>query len=514
MIYFYFICLLLLVFFILFAKFTFEEVKQVKNFHIRLLIILFLTIIFKFYWGYAFFGLEYEDSYSFLLSGRQFVNDIYSSSFLLDGITIGSIDFPIRISTYGGHFITFPVYLSVFFKLFGYSENLIFLIQTINLFLILLTLSLFTKKEKYWILTPIFFCLAPIINIFGTTALSETFSSLICLSFLLFYFKRKTSIYCLIAFFLALICKRENIILIIIPLSISIITYLKSNKTYEESKPLLIEVGKYICLISFYFLFIQNIFCIELIEMNDISANTFSLSYFKRLFPIFISALTNFTYFGITFFLFIFLFILNLHKKTLTKESLTLTILFLTYLFLYSSHYRGYSFIMGLEETTEFSSFRYINNFYYIISLCITLYLENFKYISKKKKILLYSTISVLMLISAWETFSLRKYFNQIEKSARFSEVAEVNNLIFDKKQTCIVSNNILLYQITQPNHFNVCDIQSFNEIKNLYFKYYFLVIDNFELIKKRYNVDIDKEKLIFIKELQTGKKIYCIKTN
>src|SRR5574344_710523 len=123
MIYYIFIEVILLAFIICLVFSVYRDYKSIKDAPQRLLILAVLAIIFKSSWGFMFYGLEYEDAYAFAFSARQFANNIYSSSFLVDGISIGSLDNPVSMGCYGGHFITFSVYLSNFFRLFGYSEG-------------------------------------------------------------------------------------------------------------------------------------------------------------------------------------------------------------------------------------------------------------------------------------------------------------------------------------------------------------------------------------------------------
>lgn len=232
---FYFICLTILLFFIIMFVYTVaHDIKEhVSSSWFVILFCIVLTTLFKTDFGISFWGLEYEDAYSFSFCARQFLYDIYPSSFLIDAVSVGSLENPLSTFTYGGHFITYPAFISIFTNVLGWSPNTISYINTLTAFGILVILSLLGKQNRYWFIAPILFCCAPIINVFTTCFLSETFSSLICITFIYAFFQKETSIrnaLCLVSFGLALLCKRENLALGFIPIFEWVYTAYKTKK--------------------------------------------------------------------------------------------------------------------------------------------------------------------------------------------------------------------------------------------------------------------------------------------
>ena len=190
----YYFCFVLLIVFILLL---FREiVKDIKGHIASYYIIpycLILTLLFKYNYGIEFWGLEYEDAYSFSFCARQFSHGIYPNSFLIDAVGIGSLEEPSFIYTYGGHFITYSTFLSIFTQIFGWSTFVIDIVNTSLAFCILLILSLYGNKNKCWFIAPAIYCSAPIINVFANCFLSEIFSSFILISFSYLFIKKKNS---------------------------------------------------------------------------------------------------------------------------------------------------------------------------------------------------------------------------------------------------------------------------------------------------------------------------------
>ena len=119
------------------------------------------------------------------------------------------------------------------------------------------------------------------------------------------------------------------------------------------------------------------------------------------LFPAFIKAMFSIEAFSfvltITIAWLIFFLIRN---KRLTSDIVFPFVLFCVYLILYTSHYRGYFFIKE-ERVSSFETYRYINNFFYLIPLM---------FISMKckffKQIRLIACIA--LIFSLYTTYSLR----------------------------------------------------------------------------------------------------------
>ena len=143
--YYLFINIVLALFFISFFYLSSQFIKRSIDKR-RLLFIIFysiaVTIVFKLAYPFNFFGLEYEDAYVFNFSARQLSESIYPISFLTDGISSGSISNPISTVTYGGHFITYPVFISWFYSILGYNIYIPSFVNTLIEFFTIFTLSI------------------------------------------------------------------------------------------------------------------------------------------------------------------------------------------------------------------------------------------------------------------------------------------------------------------------------------------------------------------------------------
>lgn len=169
--------------------------------------------MFKYNYGTHFYGLEYEDAYVFSFCARQFLYDIFPTSFLIDAVSVGSLTEPMLTSTYGGHFIMYPTFLSLFTNIFGWSPTILSIANTSIAFFILLILSILPKNQENWFILPVLYCCAPIINLFTTCFLSEIFSSFICLVFVYTYLEERVYITMSYVLFLFLwrLCVKEKI---------------------------------------------------------------------------------------------------------------------------------------------------------------------------------------------------------------------------------------------------------------------------------------------------------------
>ena len=436
----------------------------------RAILSFLLVLLFKNDWGIHFYGLEYEDAYVFNFIARQFAHNIFSHSFLTDGILAGSIENPIIMGTYGGHFITYSTFVSYIYRFLGFAPQYICYANVFIEFLSLIILSIIPLKinqTKFWFLLPTIYCIAPIMNVFSTTGFSETFSSFICLSFLLsvfLYNKNKTWFNCFFSAFcllMAFLCKRENSCLLIVPYLYVFFNYL-INKKREKRDYCFVLVSTMTFVI--YLTCIQNIFNIEQIEANDIAASTFSLGHFIQLFPIFVKALFSINYFSIS----VYILIISIFFiwKDLDIWSLIFIVLFGVYLFLYSFHYRGYFFVK-YDDVSVFDTFRYINNFYYLLPLIVSPVLCKLQLIFNKKMILFLPCI-VILSFSLITTINLRKKFSNIETENRFHTANAVYEYLKTENNAVLITENILLYQMISKNDFIACDINLIDELDNI----------------------------------------------
>lgn len=506
----YFICLSILLFFIILFFYTvIHDIKEHISSWFVVLFCVILTILFKTDFGIKFWGLEYEDAYSFSFCARQFLYGIYPSSFLIDAISIGSLESPLSTFTYGGHFITYPAFISIFTNIFGWSPNTISNINTLTSFCILIVLSLFGKNNKYWLIAPVLFCCAPIINVFTTCFLSETFSSFICITFIYAFFQKKSSTrnaLCMCSFAIALLCKRENLSLVFIPILECIYAAYKTKDARSISN-IIKQIAPFAMIIIVYLGGCQDVFDIERIESEDIGQPTFSIKNLINLFPVFAKSLLSINTFLITFYLYIGYVLWNLVKNKETPREILLTApLFFCYIILYSSHYRGYFYTRG-ELISSFETYRYLNNFYYLIPLSFC----NIQCQSKRHGVIIFILIG-LGILSFNSTLKLRNNFSQLEYTMRFKEVEIVSDYLKNNsdKTPFLISENILLYQNACDDNFNVCDITQFEqlELDTVKFNYYCLLSDK-EYLMERYNIEINMQHLIPLLQLSNNTILY-----
>lgn len=493
--FFYIFCTIILSLFIgVLGSSLIKDFINADDKHIRVLFCVALAILYKHSYGFLFCGLEYEDSYAFSFLGRLFANNIFTTSFLSEGIGIGSIESPELMQTYGGHFITYSTFLSYPIRLFGFSLPLVSAITTFLNTISLFILSVFPNiKGRYsWMIAPSLFCISPVINVFGNSFLCEPFSGMVVLSFCYLYYKYADNkvhvLFPAVAFALAIMTKRENISLICLPLLCSLY---RNGGIKKNILPFVKEITLYTIIIVLYLVFVQNVFNIEAIESQDINAPTFSLTYFYRLAPVYLKALVTPRYFGITFFIFISAIASNVYKSKTFNFGLAVTTLWCIYFCLYTFHYRGYFFIKN-NNVSVFDSFRYLNNFYCLIPIAIPLLLHNVR-----KKILISSAFA-LLLLSIYPTFTLRRDYNRMEQCNRFEIpylVLESINKDCDLFQTTIICSDVLVYQNIVNEGIRMCDIINIEHLDlNDTSSKYFLICNDEEIpyLKERYRIDLD----------------------
>lgn len=508
----YYLCIVLIIFlFLLFIHEIIGDLKSIERFYKRILLCLILTLIFKYNYGIQFYGLEYEDAYVFSFCARQFLYNIFPNSFLIDAVSVGSLTEPVLISTYGGHFIMYPTFLSLFTNVFGWSPTILSVANTIIAFLILLILSVIPKNSKCWFIPPVLYCCAPVINLFTTCFLSEIFSSFICLIFVYTFFREKTIynyILCLISFLVAIMCKRDNLALLSLPVIEFLYLILwKYRCDIKNHINILLRYIPFLFILCVYFLFIQNVFNIEEIESNDIDRATFSIQYMSILFPAFIKAMFSFKAFSFVLAFaigwIVYFFVRN--RRRMTFNIVFPLVLFCIYLILYTSHYRGYFFIKE-EHVSSFETYRYINNFFYLIPLMFIS--MKCKYLKQIKLI-----VCLVLAFSFYNTYAFRLKMSEIEYQERFREAQLVSNYIqTNSSKSLLICDNILLYQNICDDDFNVCDIRFYNKLNKNRQTDYYLLLSDLNYLKERYSLNIDMQHIYPVMNLHNGKYLYKYK--
>ena len=183
-----------------------------------------------------FFGLEYEDSYIYnsyarlLLYNKNFEID----PFLTQACCVGPLSNCQGFVTYSGHLIGFPSVIFLLFKLLGYSKYTIcifnFICSLFSILLIFLISKKFIPNKSFAFISGLLYAITPIMGVFHTSSLSETFSSTFLLLVLLLYFSKieltdkiKSSdnfilwASLLSSLLFAVLIKRENLIMLFLP---------------------------------------------------------------------------------------------------------------------------------------------------------------------------------------------------------------------------------------------------------------------------------------------------------
>lgn len=498
---------LLVLFLLLWSKYFYLNYKQSESRNLKILVCLICVCIFKFDWGLHFLGLEYEDAYSFSAYTRQLSFGVISDSLRLECIDIGSLEAPQSLGTYGGHYITYPLFLYLFTAIFGFSIASVSIINTFVSLLSILTLAFYNYPHKYsWIIAVSFFCFAPAINLFSTCFLAESFSAYLSICFILGFFistKNKSTIisaFVLVSFFLCILTKRDNVVLLVIP-CIYCLSYIYGKNYMLAAKYIIPFLTIFV--VS---LLIHNFLVAEFEEGMDISQSTFSLNIFKSQFPIYIRSICSLTYYSICFYIFLFLLFFNILRKRMTIEMISLTTLLVISICMYSAHYRGYYFIENLEEFNDFATFRYINNFFYIIPIFIA-FSSNF---NSKYRTPLYICLIILGIFSVYRTITLRLACYREEQSLRFNDIENVNDMITDS-DVIITDVPLLLLNVESSNQI-ICNIQRISDL-NFKTNYKFYIFsDELTPIINRYHLDFSNITLQHIKTFPSGKKLYLVR--
>lgn len=497
----------LILFLLLWSKNFLGNFKKSESPYIKLIICIVFTLLFKYDYGFHFLGLEYEDAYSFSAYTRQLSYGVLSDSLRIQCVDIGSLSNPQSLGTYGGHYITYPIFLYLFTSIFGFSITGISIINSFISLLSILTLAFFKYENRYgWIVAVSIFCLAPAINLFSTCFLSESFSAFLCLCFVLGFFNLKNNnseiykIFVYLSFFLCILTKRDNAILILVPF-----TYAIFELFHKEYKQSIRYVLPYLIIIVLSSIFIHNLFLAEFEESTDISQTTFSFSIFLSQFPIYIKSLLSFPFFSVSAIFFSILLIYNIVSRKFSPSLVSLSVLFVASIIMYSSHYRGYYFVENLEPFNEFSTFRYLNNFFYIIPCFIALSFS----LPRKYEITTLTSVLILNVFTFFLTLTLRANFSQEEYAQRFEDIENVAPLL-DANDVLITDVPLLFFNLISPEQ-NICNIQRISELNfNSSHRFYFYA-DDLNVLDNRYNLNLSKFDKQVVSVLPSGLKLYLI---
>ena len=340
---------------------------------------------------FPFWGLEYEDSFIYTDTGRylNYSYDYESMPFKCLSCLDGSYVQCYEYGSFGGHFLTIPLLLSIINSIIGYHfVNIFFLNLTVSLFILCLVYYCWNRfKFKDVFSLNIFLgllCITPFVSIFHTSGLAETISSFFVIGFLFSIcyssennFKVTSYVYWLTIVFmvLAVVTKRENFVLLVFMYLIPIIRILYKQKPI--SKSFLFLVGLSTLLLLSFSIFI-GLFGIENNESGDIGSKTFSIQFLVLNLKQLMFAITNIQYWGITGFAFLIAIIIVLYTRRINKLGLMSLVLSILYILIYSTHYRSYYQVV-YNLSHPFETLRYSTNYLPLIILFISTVKFNFK---------------------------------------------------------------------------------------------------------------------------------------
>lgn len=483
------------------------QIKSSDKAVFKLLTCVLLTLLLKVDWGIHFMGLEYEDSYVFSAYARQLSFDIYPTSFRIDCVEIGSLENPLMTGCYGGHMIVYPTLLYIVTSIFGFSSTCISLSNSIVSFFTMVTIAFIRFPRKgLWIFAVSAFCIAPAVNLYTTAFLSETFSAFISVFFVTTYINNRgdlqsrfKTIVCCFLFSLALLTKRDNAVLVIIPLMDGVWSFAKNRNIMESMR----AFAPYIAVIVLFVFFVHNIFEAEIEEVGDIGYSTFSISFFWRQLPAYIESILTPSYFSVGLILCCLLLANAIYRHNVSFPTASIFIMFCGYVFMYAAHYRGYPYVVGDEKIGCFETFRYLNNAYYCIPIVLG-------YTSLRRRIGRFCILGVsvvLLVFSYIITLHLRMGYSLLENKTRLEDVRTIDRKI--EGNTVIITDVPLVFLNLAESNTLICNAQliDYLDMTNSGFEYW-LYCSDVKAIDTRYGTHIEDLQVQSQIDLPSGKSL------
>jgi len=435
-----------------------------------------------------FYGLSYEDAYiytgysRFLLYHNYFSVDPFQTKTCL----FGSLKYCNIVGTYGGHFLGLSSLGYFFNKYFGYSPLIIcfinFVASLIAACLIYCVSYLLSEDKKIGIMCSLIYSLSPAMSLFHTSGLAETLSSTSVIFtlflFLLIFEKQKNLdwpneailwLLLLLSFSFCLLQKRENLILLFLPL-ISFVRMLIEHKynSYMIIRIIIFMILGVVILTVFHYGI--NVFDVERHESQDIANATFSLKYFISLAPVFIKSLLNFQWFFV-FSIFTFVGLILILIKIKQHPLYVYPIMLLAaYLLAYTLHYISYYFVK-YGQVSEFQSLRYITNFFPFYCLIGGYAIVNvFRPLKNKLNLPKYYFPVLSMLVIGYLIYAnvtLKKEFYSIEQENKIAAVKETIRLV-NPRGNIIITDVPLIFQILGKETLQIINFSSIGKSINI----------------------------------------------
>lgn len=431
-----------------------EFISKYKKINLIILVFAFAIAIRILFIWYNFHGIEYEDAYIFADTARSLMfdydwsTDVFQTKSCMDG----SLKECYTTKTYGGHYMVFPFSIFLLNKLIGYSVLNAFIVNYIAsiiiLFIFYRTLKTLNKNNIEIIIAMALFAATPFINVFNTSGLSETFSSLLVITFIYFFFcsfkisnkhSSKYHIMAILFLVLAFLTKRENLILLALPVLKIIKDYYYNDIDFKK----LIKLSL-ITLIPLAFAIIYNLVAkvdeMEMAESVELGVSTFSFNIFRELFPVYLKSYLDLNYYGISGVIVLLICLFTVFKRNNDELKLT-SVLAILYLLMYSSHYRSY-YQIHYDDVELFDTLRYSSNFYPIACLALSnLYSLLIDYSHKINRVIKVLAFSLLFCFILYSNIKLRVELSEIEFDKRILPVTKTLEITKD--------NDIVLTDLT-----------------------------------------------------------------
>jgi hypothetical protein len=361
------------------------------------------------FFALPFWGLENEDAFIYADTARFMLYDYPWSiePFMTKAVADGSYTNPISTVSYATHYETLSFAISLLHKIFGYwVYTPLFISSLCGIATMLVLCSMTFKNRSYdkWqvILCILAYATSPLARSFQGSGVSEAVSCLFVLLTIIHFIKLaylsendKISflfvIACSMAFIAAIMIKRENLALLILPALAVLI-----NRS-------LLKKGRFFAILSILFtstailvFFAPTLESLSA-ERDDISTPAFSISHFVCNAPRFLECMIRPDMWGITGLL-LFLAILCARKRLIQPNILFPLIMLCVYFGLYTFHFRS-QYQVASGDVTAFEMMRFSTNIFpiavlIIMSISIPDYLRNKSYTT-----CIFATVFLIMCI-------------------------------------------------------------------------------------------------------------------
>lgn len=464
-----------------------------------------------------FFGLEYEDAYTFQVDSRDISEHLYAA----DPFRIQIENYDIEnnrgeLWSYNGHYTAFSSLVGTVNMFLGYDQNRAIQVNfLISYFIHLLLFSLVlihTRNSFIALVSVLIYSMSPGINLFQTSALTETFSSfslIIYITALFTFFKidNKEKYYItflILSLIMCILIKRENMV-VFITLPLIFFQLYKYKNVYG-----------FIFLfttLSSYLIFVQP-FSAEFQEAKSLNRSTFDFEYVLIQLPVYLKSLLQFKEYGIGLIICMLSFvILAIKKITVPKESIVILTILLGYVFTYCFHYRS-SYFVETGNMSTFETYRYANNFFILIPLIIAFNIsainQSLKTGYMKKTIFIFIVAAYILSIS--NSIQLRTFYSEVEYQNRFSLIQKTIDIVRSSNvlEPILVADIAFVAMVLNSTPFDN-RIQEFRPNRN-YSKYknrkqiYYLLPEN--RVKKHF----DRNNYLVIRHLKSGYILFQLK--